>query len=639
MSIAKKHNADYDVMIKKVSDIVQKISGNVLEDKQALMVQTRVKKRMLELGIESAADYIKYLDQNMEKESGVLVSLLTTHHTFFFREFSHFEFLKKNLLKIVSDVKARGENTVKIWCAASSRGQEVYSLAMFFSFYLPKVDPKMKFKIVGSDIDPESIKVAKNGVYHRKEIKSVPMNYIGDNWARGKGEIADFVKAKKTLTDHVSFRVVNLLDFNDIMFNERFDVIFCRNVFIYFKEHQIKTIMENFDEHLYDTGFYFSGISESLGGIDLPILTVGPSVYCKSIAPSVKAAEAQDSTPITSIGEKTSTQIRQIDHNALKSQEAPAVDGPTLPEMPAVLKVLCVDDSKSILTLLSKIFGADEEFEVVGTAKNGVEAQEMVAKLKPDIMTLDIHMPEMDGVTYLEKNFRSGHCPVVMISSASRDDSDAAMRALRAGASDFIEKPALNNIMERGEEIKTKLKVAYMDKMFETVAVSTMDREFEHKIEIKNPQDKFRVIYSSISDQKKVVSFFDQVHGHQPPSVMFYEGQDNILAAVRDELDDKLSCKVELLDDMPDSFQKDTVYLADFKKMYDPICEGNKSKTTSFIVYGKASKHATEKILNWENANLLVEDLNYQCELTEIASDVVPATSFAYMSCEFLSKK
>jgi chemotaxis protein methyltransferase CheR len=616
MSTAPQRAGGYDNLIKTVSEIVAKISGNVLEEKQALMVQTRVKKRMLELGFQTPEQYLSFLKKNMEKESGVLVSLLTTHHTFFFREFNHFEYIKANLAKIVGDVKARGDNTIKIWSAACSRGQEVYSLAMFLDFYLPKVDPSMKYHIFGSDIDPESVKVATNGVYHRREIKSVPMNYLSDHWARGKGDISDFVKAKKTLTSNVSFRPLNLLDFKKHVRGEKFDIIFCRNVFIYFRPEQIKTIMNDFLDFMYDTSFFFSGISESLGGLDLEISNVGPSIYTHKVAPKpveVSTAAAPKVAPVA----------------------APVAK---LPEMPSVLKVLCVDDSSSILTLLKKIFGSDDSFEVVGVAKNGIEAHEMVEKHKPDIMTLDIHMPEMDGVSYLQKHYKKGHPPVVMISSASRDDSDAAMKALRSGASDFIEKPALNNIMERGEEIKTKLKVAYMDRMFETSHVSSVDKEFEHKIVIGEADTKFRAIYSSITDQKKVELFFSELHDAQPPTVMFFEGQDNILEALKGELSGKLKYKVELLDEIPTSFAKDTVYLADFKKLYDPICSREKSKKTSFLVFGKASKHAGDKMLEWDNAHLLVEDLNYKCELTEVATDVVPVTSFAYMSSDYLSK-
>lgn len=620
MSIAPMNVGDYDKLISRVSSIVAKISGNVLEEKQALMVQTRVKKRMMELGIATPLDYLNYLEKNLNSESGVLVSLLTTHHTFFFREFNHFEYIKANLASIVANVKKRGDNTLTIWSAACSRGQEVYSLSMFLNFYLPKIDPTMKFKIFGSDIDPESVKIAQNGVYHRREIKTVPMNYLADHWARGKGEIEEFVKAKKSITEFCEFKTINLLELKNQMPAKKFDIIFCRNVFIYFRPEQIKSIMNNFMSMLHPTGIFFSGISESLGGLNLEIDSIGPSIYVHKSAKVVEPSVASISLPA-----------------AKPVMVSPAAS--VLPSLPSILKVVCVDDSSSILTLLKKVFGPESGFEVVGTAKNGIEANEVISKLKPDLVTLDIHMPEMDGVTYLEKYYKSSHPPVVMISSASRDDSDAAMKALRAGASDFIEKPALNNLMERGEEIKTKLKVAYMDKAFTTSHVSSVDKEFEKKIMVANPEAKFRTIYSSVSDQKKVFKFFNELHDVQPPTVMFFEGQDNLLEALSKDFKTKIKYDVKVIDSMPASFEKNTVYLADFKKMFDDVCSKNKSKPTSWLVFGKASKHASDKILEWENAHLLVEDLNYKCELTEIAADVVPATSFAYMSCEWLSKK
>lgn len=619
----KSSNFEFNDLVRKVSAIVAKISGNVLEEKQALMVQTRVKKRMSELGLKDPADYLKHLDKNIKTESQVLVSLLTTHHTFFFREFAHFEYLKKNLPEIISRAKGRGEKKIKIWSAACSRGQEVYSLSMFLNFYLPKIDPSMSYEILGSDIDPESVKIGQNGVYHKREIKTVPMNYLADHWARGTGDISDFVKAKKSLTDKTRWKALNLLDFSAGIGREKFDIIFCRNVFIYFRPEQIKSIVNNFMRYLEQGGLLFSGISESLGGLDLNIKNVGPSIYVDKSFVEQKAPAAVTPTP----------SARDI------ISRAPAK--PAVAELPDVLRVLCVDDSSSVLTLLKKIFSMDKGFEVVGTAKNGVEAHEFLKnnKGKVDIMTLDIHMPELDGVSYLGKYHNSQHPPVVMISSASREDSSAAMKAIRNGASDFIEKPALNNLMERGEEIKTKLKVAYMDKALVSSHVTTIDKQFEHEIKIDRADTKFRMIMSSIADQKKVEKFFKELVGDQPPTVMFYEGQDNILEALKDDLKLKISRPVEVLDNMNAKLEKNKVYLADFSKLFDDVKGKYESSATSMIVFGKCSSHAGDKLIHWNGAHLLIEDINYKCDLSDVATDIVPATSFAYMSCEYLSKK
>jgi chemotaxis protein methyltransferase CheR len=621
MSVAKKMNNDdcFVALVEKVSDIVAKISGNVLEDKQSLMVQTRIKKRISELGLHSPEEYNRYIDTHKEKESGVLVSLLTTHHTFFFREFTHFEHLKENLPRLISNVKARGENTIKVWSAACSRGQEVYSLSMFLSFYLPKLDPTMKFEILGSDIDPESVKIAGNGVYHRREIKSVPMNYLGDNWARGTGEISEYVKAKKSIAENCSFTVYNLLDFHKKMGNQKFDIIFCRNVFIYFRQNQIEEITTNFFTHLYETGLFYSGISESLSGLTLDLANVGPSVYAHKVeVPVIKPeVSAPAATPVS-----------------------PVALAPKL-SMPEKLRVFSIDDSSSILTLLKKVFSTDD-FEVVGTAKNGIDAKEQMKNLKGkvDVVTLDIHMPEMDGVTYLETYYDDDdHPPVVVISSASRDDSEAAMRCLRAGASDFIEKPALNNLMERGEEIKTKLRVAYIDKNISKSHVSTIDKAFEKELSIESPEDKFRVIVSSLSDQKKVVKFYHELHGKQPPTLMLFEGQDNLLEAIKEDLTDKIRYPVEIVDSVDTTFESGKVYIADFKKVFNDVLDKNKERKTSVVVFGQCSKHSGDQLLEWDNAQLLLEDIGVKSSLNEVATDVVPPTSFAYMSSEFLSRK
>ena len=153
---------DYVAIVEKVSEIVHKISGNKYGKKQACMIESRIKKRMIELEITTAKQYQEYIDKNTKTEINELVSLLTTHHTFFFREFSHFELLEQMLPEIVANCKKRGEKVIQIWSAACSRGHEVYSLAMFMELYLPRIDATMTYKILGTDIDTASVQIASN---------------------------------------------------------------------------------------------------------------------------------------------------------------------------------------------------------------------------------------------------------------------------------------------------------------------------------------------------------------------------------------------------------------------------------------------------------------------------------------------
>lgn len=616
---------DFVSLIEKVSNVVHKISGNRLGEKQAYMVETRVKKRMMELGIKTADEYMRYIDQNLDHESYILVGLITTHHTFFFREFPHFEILKNKLPELVSHVKKRGDKTLTIWSAACSRGHEVYSLAMFLDFHLPQIDPTMSFKILGTDIDGESVKIANNGVYHQNEIKEIPMNFMGNNWAKGTGDIAMYAKVKSNLKSKCEFKPGNLLKVAEAVKDSKFDVIFCRNVFIYFETHQVESISKDLLARLHPHGIYFSGISEPLSGMKLDIASIGPSAYVhKSAVPAPQPA----------------ANVLPMSKSAAPVAVTPA---PTpVSYAPAVLKVMCVDDSPSILTLLKKVLTPEHGFEVVATAINGKDAMEKLKTVKVDLMTLDIHMPEMDGVTYLEKNHTSSHPPVMIISSASRADSDTAMKAFKFGASDYVEKPALTNLEERGEEIRTKLRSIAGSTQRKTV-VSSFDKENQKKFVISSPEKKMRLMFGSLSDLPMMKAFFHDLDNSQPPTMIFFEGQGEILEGIVKEHQKDFKKTVVFFDNAETKLEANKIYFVDFKKYYSLLHKKYASSPTSILTYGNTSAHAAKLIAEWKDVELLLEDLgdkgNQKHPLKTLASDVVPVTSFPYMSCRYLSTK
>lgn len=605
-------------LIDKVSNVVHKISGNRLGEKQAYMVETRVKKRMMELGIKTPDGYSKYIDENIDHESYILVGLITTHHTFFFREFPHFEILRNKLPELVAHVKKRGDKTISIWSAACSRGHEVYSLAMFLNFHLPQIDPTMSFKILGTDIDGESVKVAGNGVYNQNEIKEIPMNYMGENWAKGTGEIAMYAKIKSNLKSKCEFRAGNLLKVNEAVKNEKFDVIFCRNVFIYFETHQVESISKELIARLQPHGIYFSGISEPLSGMKLELQSIGPSAYMHKGA-SATMPVANNIIPLRS-----------------STVAAPESSRPQL------LRVMCVDDSPSILTLLKKVLTPEFGFEVVATAINGKDAMEKLKTVKVDLMTLDIHMPEMDGVAYLEMNHNKTHPPVMIISSASRADSDTAMKAFKFGASDYVEKPALSNLEERGEEIRTKLKSIAGSNNRKTT-VSSFDKENQKTFTIKNPEKKMRLILGSLSDLSILKTFFQDMDNSQPPTLVFFEGQGEMLDGFVREHQRDFKKTVVFFDNMDTKLEANKIYFVDMKKYFSQIHIKYGTYPTSILAYGNTSSHAAKMVKDWKGCELLLEDMgeknNMKHHLKMVATDIVPATSFPYMSCRYLSLK
>jgi chemotaxis protein methyltransferase CheR len=613
-AVAGNISKDFVNLIDKVSTIVHKISGNRLGDKQAYMIETRIKKRMMELGLKGPEEYIKYIDQHIEHESYILVGLITTHHTFFFREYPHFEILKNKLSELVSHVKKRGDKTLSIWSAACSKGHEVYSLAMFLDFHLTQLDPSISFKILGTDIDGESVKIAGNGVYHQNEIKEIPMNFMGDNWAKGTGDISMYAKVKSKLKTKCEFRPGNLLKINEAVKNDKFDVIFCRNVFIYFETHQVESISKELISRLHSHGIYFTGISEPLSGMKLDITSIGPSAYVHK-----------------SFGLKTPVVVSS---NVLPMR--------TLTPTSQTLKVMCVDDSPSILTLLKKVLTAEHGFEIVATAINGKDAMEKLKTVKVDLMTLDIHMPEMDGVTYLEKNHNKSHPPVMIISSASRADSDTAMKAFKFGASDYVEKPALSNLEERGEEIRTKLRTI-AGSAERASKVSSFDKENQKAFLITNPDKKLRIILGSLSDLSVFKSFFHDLDNSQPATIILFEGSGEILEGIVREHQRDFKKNVVFFDGIETKLEANKIYFADFKKYFSQIHSKYETYPTSILAYGNISSHAAKIVKEWKGVELLLEDMgekvNIKHPLRAATSDIVPATSFPYMSCRYLSTK
>ena len=131
-------------------------------------------------------------------------------------------------------------------------------------------------------------------------------------------------------------------------------------------------------------------------------------------------------------------------------------------------RVLIVDDSALMRQLLTQILASDPELEVVGVAGDPYIARDKVKALNPDVLTLDIEMPRMDGLTFLEKLMHGHPMPVVMISSLTSKGADTTLRALSLGAFDFVSKPKVdvsNGTIEQAEEIVAKVKAAARSKV------------------------------------------------------------------------------------------------------------------------------------------------------------------------------
>jgi chemotaxis protein methyltransferase CheR len=416
------NNYEWNDLISDVSEKIGMLTGNILAEKQRPMIESRLRRRLLELQIKKPVEYLSYWKKNENVETNQLIGLLTTHFTSFFREFSHFEWIAADIERLVKIAREEGRMNLKIWSTACSRGQEAWSLGMWIDFHLKRIDPQMGWSILGTDIDSKSLSEAENGVYHHKEIETIPRELLETYWSKGSGDILDWYRVKNLLRRNISFSTINLLDLPNSR-NDQFDLIMCRNVLIYFDKEKQFQIAQSLLQRLFPSGVLISGMSESLSGYGLPIKGVFPSVY--RIADTIQ-----------------------------EKREPTFKESKNLP-----LRVLCIDDSSTVISLLKKAL-RPPEFEVVGTASNGAEAIEKLKILKPDALTLDLHMPVMDGEKFLKETSIAQELPVIIVSSVERNDDQLINHLLNSGVVDYIEKPSLANLEQISEELAQKLKMA-----------------------------------------------------------------------------------------------------------------------------------------------------------------------------------
>lgn len=605
-------NAEF---VKEIADIMLHLTGVQFFDKQSGMIQSRLFKRMIELNIKEPTEYLKFLKENYQSESQILVSLLTTHHTFFFREFFHFDFLlKEGLTKIITELRAQNQTKIRIWSAACSQGQEVYSLALFLDYHLPLMAPEMSYEILGTDIDIDCIKIAKNGVYRFEQIKEIPSLYQGNHWQKGTGDIHNFVRIKESIRSRCQFMTSNLFDMSLLM-GQNFHFIFCRNVFIYFNQLQISSVSKNMMNLLHPGGYLFLGLSESLNGVDVPVEQAGPSIYLKPKA-----------------------------HPTLQKASTPVATAPlaAVPVKQDPLRVVCVDDSPIILTLLKKILTPDYGFEVVATANNGVEAREVIQKLKPDVVTLDIHMPLMTGVDYLRQFYSDEHPPVIMVSSVSREEVEFGVESLVLGATDFIEKPSLSTLQEKSEELRTKLRCAHAFKeqsskgdLVELVKKFTVDFS---KIENSG---LVRITVSGLGELQKIRFLISQMGEKFPPFIILLHGAQSFIPALVEKMKD---LNVSRLEDHI-VLKSNQIYLAPYEHL-DMV---NKMLSVQnhchYFVLGDTPAEVAAKICQSKEITVFQEESlslqgksSYQL-IRKKAHEVLPYTSLIYHSAKAVSEK
>jgi len=259
-----------DNEFKTIQKLIFKEVGIDLQSSKKTLVQSRLLKRLLFYKLDSYLDYIRLVQINAQ-ERIEMINLITTNETYFFREIEHFEYLQKVIIP-----NHPFKKKFHFWSAAASVGAEAYSVAMLLDKSMAKKD----WAIVGTDINTEVIKKARIGLYPEKWADKIPVELKKEYCLRGRGRHEGQFLIDRKLVENMEFRTGNLMQYNAEV--GQFDVIFLRNVLIYFDDDTKQLVVDNVLQNLKIGGYFVISLTENLNMIDISSLeSVSTSIYKK----------------------------------------------------------------------------------------------------------------------------------------------------------------------------------------------------------------------------------------------------------------------------------------------------------------------------------------------------------------------
>jgi len=247
-----------------IRDTVYRFSGLFFEEGKKYFVEKRVGRRMELLGVEQIERYLRRLVADPGRsEMTSLIEELTVNETYFFRNLPQLDgFSKKVLPQLIERKRKQHTHSVRIWSAACSTGEEAYTLAIILREALPDI-ADWHVEVVGTDIDRTALRTAHRASYQERSIREVPETLLAKHFIDGGGTW----QVVPEVTKLVRFHQANLVDKLEMRKMRGFDVIFCRNVLIYFDDSSRRLTLGGFYDALDPGGYIFLGHSESVGRI------------------------------------------------------------------------------------------------------------------------------------------------------------------------------------------------------------------------------------------------------------------------------------------------------------------------------------------------------------------------------------
>ena len=258
----------------KLSQFIYDNYGIKMNDGKQVMLEGRLQKRLKHNNIATYDEYCDFLfsEKGMQTELIHMIDVVTTNKTDFFREPHHFEFLKNFLVNY-------SPNFLKVWSAGCSSGEEPYTLTMVLTEYKQQ-NPRFDFSILATDISSRILQKASDAIYPEKVVEVIPLALKQKYLLKSKDREAQTVRVVKSLRQKITFHRLNFMD-THYPFPNDFDVVFCRNVLIYFDKQTQEDVINKLCSKLKDNGFLFLGHSESIAGLNVPLKQLQPTIYQK----------------------------------------------------------------------------------------------------------------------------------------------------------------------------------------------------------------------------------------------------------------------------------------------------------------------------------------------------------------------
>ncbi len=261
----------------EIRELVSHNTGIVLSDAKQDMVYSRLAKRLRKLGLKTFKDYCALIKSDNNEEIGHFVNAVTTNLTSFFRENHHFEYLQGTLIPELLSKQA-GKKQLRVWSSGCSTGEEPYSISMTLKEALAS-HPDYDAKLLATDLDTNVLDTACHGIYNEDRVTGISKERLKRWFLKGKDSSADKVKVSSELQDMITFRQLNLM--SEWPMRGPFDIIFCRNVVIYFDKPTQRILFDRYADILAPGGHLFIGHSETLYNVTDRFELIGSTIYRK----------------------------------------------------------------------------------------------------------------------------------------------------------------------------------------------------------------------------------------------------------------------------------------------------------------------------------------------------------------------